>query len=317
MSCNAFFCLYGNAAGIRDIDEVGRLLGLGQKSGVPLSGEYAGILPGPEWLATTKMAEKWSTGQTANTSIGQGFVLATPLQMAMVAATLGNGGMGYHPRLVKKVVARDGTVIREEPVKIRANLLEHGFTPEGIETVRRGMWDVVNRGGGTAPAARIKNYEVAGKTGTAQFWRRGTKDNHTWFITFAPYWSPRYAVCVLVNGGASGGGVAAPIASKILSDTFKLEEGEKIEVAALKPAKGSFDYVSSVDFGRSVPAALAAAPKGDESGGGGTDDERPKRTAKAAAPTVKPAADAEGSVTKKPNLFQRLFGKKKKNQTEG
>jgi penicillin-binding protein 2 len=316
MSCNAFFCLYGNAVGIRDIDEVGRLLGLGQKSGATLSAESAGILPDPEWLATTKAAEKWSTGQTANTSIGQGFVLATPLQMAMVAATLGNGGTSYHPRLIKKVVTRDGTVIREEPVKIRANLLENGFTAEGIETVRRGMWDVVNRGGGTAPAARIKNYEVAGKTGTAQFWRRGTKDNHTWFITFAPYWNPRYAVCVLVNGGASGGGVAAPIASKILSEAFKLEEGEKIEVAALTPAKGSFDYVSSVDFGRSVPAALAAAPKGDESGGG-ADDERPRRTAKAEAPTVKPAADAEGSVTKKPNLFQRLFGKKKKNQTEG
>ena len=307
VSCNAFFCHYGNAAGIDEIDAVGNMLGLGQKSGAPLSGEYAGILPGPEWLKKQKLREQWSTGQTANTSIGQGFVLATPLQMAMVAATMANGGTSYYPRLVAKVVARDGTVVREEPVKVRANLLENGFTPEGIETVRRGMWDVVNRGGGTAPGARIKNYEVAGKTGTAQFWRRGAKDNHTWFITFAPYWQPRYAVCVMVNGGSSGGGVAAPIASKILSDIFKMEEGNEVQVASMKPASGSFSYVSSVDFGRAIPAALAAAPPGEPAEGGTSS----ARTA--AAPKVKPAADAEGTVaTKKPNFFQRLFGRKKK-----
>ncbi|MBU3665665.1 MAG: penicillin-binding protein 2 [Chthoniobacterales bacterium] len=309
VSCNAFFCLYGNAAGIDAIDDTGRLLGLGQKTGLPLSGEYAGILPGPEWLENQKLKEQWSTGQTANTSIGQGFVLATPLQMAMVAATLANGGTSYYPRLVRRVVARDGRVIREEPVKIRANLLENGFTPEGIEAVRRGMWDVVNRGGGTAPGARIKNYEVAGKTGTAQFWRRGAKDNHTWFITFAPYHNPRYAVCVMVNGGSSGGGVAAPIASKILSDIFKMEEGNEVQLASLAPAKGSFGYVSSVDFGRAIPAALAAAPPGEPGEPGGT--------ASAPQPKVKPAADSEGSVTKKPNFFQRLFGRKKKNSAEG
>jgi hypothetical protein len=117
----------------------------------------------------------------------------------------------------------------------------------------------------------------------------------------------------MVNGGASGGGVAAPIASKILSDIFKMEEGEKMEVASLEPAKGSFGYVSSVDFGRAIPAALADAPAGEGGGGeggasGGT----------AAAPTVKPAADAEGTVKKK-NIFQRIFGgfgKKKKKEGE-
>lgn len=315
VSCNSFFCLYGNAAGIDEIDAVGNMLGLGQKSGAPISGEYAGILPGPEWLSKQNVREQWSTGQTANTSIGQGFVLATPLQMAMVASTVANWGTSYYPRLVDKIVARDGTVVRQEPVRVRANLLENGFTVDAIDMVRQGLWDVVNRGGGTAPGARIKNYQVAGKTGTAQFWRRGIPDNHVWFITFAPYDKPRYAVCVMVNGGASGGGVAAPIASKILSDIFKMEEGEKVEVASLEPAKGSFGYVSSVDFGRSIPAALASAPPGEGGATGeGTGSSRTRTSA--AAPTVKPAADAEGTVKKK-NIFQKIFGgfgKKKKKE---
>jgi hypothetical protein len=119
----------------------------------------------------------------------------------------------------------------------------------------------------------------------------------------------------MVNGGASGGGVAAPIASKILSDVFKMEEGEKVEVASLEPAKGSFGYVSSVDFGRSIPAALADAPPGEGSTGEGGST-RGRTTA--AAPTVKPAADAEGTVKKK-NIFQKIFGgfgKKKKKEGE-
>ncbi len=308
VSCNAFFYQYGNAAGIDQIVAVGNMIGFGQKSGIPLSGESPGILPGPEWLATAHPRERWSSGQTANVAIGQGYVLATPLQMAMLAATVANRGTSYYPRLVDKVIAQDGTVVREEPVKIRANLLDGGFTPEKLEIVRRGMWDVVNRDGGTARTARIKNHEVAGKTGTAQFWRGSVKDNHTWFIAFAPYEAPRYAVAVLVQGAQSGGGVAAPIAAKILSDVFKMEEGEKVDVAALEPAKGSFQFVSGVDFGRPIPAALAAAPPAEA----GASEGPPS----AAPPNVRPAADAEGTVQKKPNLFQRLFGGKKKEKKQ-
>ena len=321
VSCNSYFFQYGNKSGIAEIDAVGEMLGLGQRSGLPLSGEYSGILPGPEWLAKRTTRERWSSGQTANTAIGQGFVLATPLQMAMIAATVANWGTSYYPRIVDKVLAPDGSVVRQEPVRTRANFLENGFTLDQIGIVRGGMWDVVNRGGGTGGNARIKNYDVSGKTGTAQFWRRGTPDNHTWFIAFAPYEKPRYAVCVMVNGGASGGGVAAPIASKILAETFKIEEGEEYKVAELSPAKGSFRFVSSVDFGRSVPAAMADAPPGESTRDG---EAGQTASASAAAPTVRPAADAEGTVQKKkPNFFQRLFGggkkkeKKEKPQRQG
>jgi penicillin-binding protein 2 len=304
VSCNAFFYQYGNAAGIDQITGVGQLLGLGEKSGLPLSGEAPGILPGPEWLQANRPRETWSSGQTANVSIGQGYVLTTPLQMAMVAATVANGGISYYPRIVDRVLDRTGDIIRREPVKIRADLREQGLAPEQIETVRRGMWDAVNRGGGTAPAARLKGHEVAGKTGTAQFWRGRVKDNHTWFIAFAPYDNPRYAVAVIVQGAQSGGAVSAPIATKILADAFKLEEGDPLEIASLAPAKGSFQHVSSVDFGRAVPAALAAAPPGEAAT---ASSEGPPRGA--AAPTVRPPADSEGRVAqKKPNIFQRIFG---------
>ena len=304
VSCNAFFYQYGNAADIEQIVALGNMLGLGQKSGLPLSGEAPGILPGPDWLQANRPRERWSSGQTANVAIGQGYVLTTPLQMAMLAATVANGGISYYPRLVDKILDRNGGVIRQEPVKVRADLRDQGLAAEQIETVRRGMWDVVNRSGGTAASARIKNYEVAGKTGTAQFWRGGIKDNHTWFLAFAPYDNPRYAVAVIVQGAQSGGGVAAPIAAKILADTFKLEEGEDLQIAALAPAKGSFQFVSNVDFGRAIPAALAEAPPGESAIA--TSEGPPSGTA---PPTVRPAADAEGSVAKKkPNIFQRIFG---------
>lgn len=304
VSCNAFFYQYGNLAGIDHIVAVGNLLGLGQRSGLPLSGEAAGILPGPQWLQVNHPRERWTSGHTANVSIGQGYVLTSPLQMAMVTATMANGGTSFYPRIVDKIISPDGEVVRQEPVKIRAELLENGFTEEQIERVRKGMWDVVNRGGGTASSARIKGYEVAGKTGTAQFWRGGIKDNHTWFIAFAPYDEPRYAVAVIVQGAQSGGGVAAPIAAKILADTFKLEEGEEFEVASLEPAQGSFQFVSSVDFGRAIPAALEAAPPG-ESVAAASSEGTPAGTS---PPTVRPAADAEGSVERRPNILQRIFG---------
>lgn len=310
-SCNAFFYQYGNAAGIDEIDTVGTMLGLGQKTGLPLNNEAPGVLPGPAWLAANEPREHWSSGYTANVAIGQGFVLTTPVQMAMVASAIANGGISYEPRLVSKVVTQDGTVLEEEPIKIRADLKkEGGFTEEQFQEVRLGMWKVVNEDGGTARKARLKKNIVAGKTGTAQFWRGRSKDNHTWFLSFAPYEKPKYVVAVLVQGAKSGGAVAAPVAAKVLEEIFAMDAGKEIKLTSLTPAIGNFKHISSIDFSNPNPSIYGAdSEPGDSpvettsSGVGSSQDNR-------ATPDIREDADAQGRVRNSPqssNSLQKFF----------
>jgi penicillin-binding protein 2 len=246
--------------------------------------------------------------------------------MAMVTATLANGGISYYPRLISRVVDPAGKDVMDEKGqsvapqqgRIRADLRER-FNSSQIEVVRRGMWKVVNESGGTGARARVKGVEVAGKTGTAQFWRMGgkdgkdkVKDNHVWFISFAPYTEPKYAVCVMVQGAKSGGGVAAPIAQSILEQSLALDAGYDPQVAWLDPAPGSFDHIDRVELKRDGETAkLVAALKLDDKRPGNaaddaetadhTDGPRRKkvdraRSQKAARPDVRETADDRGAV---------------------
>jgi penicillin-binding protein 2 len=251
--------------------------------------------------------------------------------MAMVTATIANRGISFEPRLVHRVLDQDGNdvygedgkmVAPHEP-KVRANLNEAGISKEQIELIRRGMWKVVNEAGGTGRRAQVKNIEVAGKTGTAQFWRESNgkrvKDNHTWFITFAPYEQPKYAICVFVQGAKSGGGVSAPIAQKILEESLALEKGYDPGLAKLEPAVGSFAQIEAVDYKRTdVPAEMAPDPETADH----TDEPPvPKKKAKQvrSRPDIRPDADQGGRVSaaraqpiqrpaEKRNFFQRFFG---------
>ena len=312
-SCDPFFYQYGNAAGIDQIDFVGHLLGVGQKTDLPLNNVAAGVLPGPDWLTKNAPRERWSPGYTANTSIGQGFVLATPLQMSVIDAAVANGGTVYQPHLVKEVVAQDGTVTKEESIRINADLgKDGGLKPDQIEKVRKGMWRVVNDETGTARKARVKDVVVAGKTGTAQFWRGKIKDNHTWFICFAPYDKPRFAVCIFVQGGKSGGGVAAPIAAKILEQVFAMEKGKELKLEALDPSPGSFQQISGVDFTKEFPAqygvdnAQVPDAPADEN-----DEHHPASESKgraSAKPDIKEEADAHAKNKPRPQGgLQKFF----------
>lgn len=327
-SCNSFFYQWGNAAKIDNIVAVGEQLGLGKKSGIPLTGESPGILPSPSWLKTISPSERWSEGYTANTSIGQGFVLASPLQMAMVTATVANRGISYQPRMVLRVTDQQGKdvvdpetgklVAPAEPV-VRADLRAAGVTNEQIEQVRRGMWKVVQEAGGTGKRAQIKGMEVAGKTGTAQFWRGNKQDNHTWFITFAPYDDPQFAVCVMVQGAKSGGGVSAPIAQKIMEESFALEKGFDPGLAKLEPAKGSFAQIEAVDYKKDAQVAAIADDR--ETADHVDAPLKPKDQAQIGArPDIRADADARGkqrggrtptaAPVGKRNFFQRIFGAK-------
>lgn len=298
-SCNAFFYQYGNAAGIDQIDAVGTMLGFGQRTGLPLKNEATGILPGPAWLAANAPRERWTAGYTANVAIGQGFVLATPVQMAMTAATVANKGTCYEPLLVEKVVDKDGIVLEENHPKIRTDLQKEGFTEAQIEKVRLGMRKVVNEEGGTARKARLKDVIVAGKTGTAQFWRGRNKDNHTWFLCFAPYDDPKYVVAVLVQGAKSGGGVAAPVGAKILEEIFAMEAGKEVKLTSLPPAIGNFKHITNIDFNNSNPSSFGA----DTDNGDSPMDASPQSNLSknsSATPDISEEADSQGRVKNRP-----------------
>src|SRR5919204_3826075 len=243
VSCDSFFYQYGNAAGIQSIDAVGKMLGIGEESGLQLTGEQAGNMPGPEWMQIHHPQERWSQAQTANVSIGQGYTLVSPLQLAMAYAAAANGGTCYYPRLIDKVLNQDGTPVVDEkgkPVSFAPRMrsdLRREVSPEQIEIVRKGLWKVVNEDGGTGGRARLKNVVVAGKTGTAQATDRGHKDTIAWFACFAPFENPKYVVAVMVQGGEHGGSVACPIADRIMERALAIDEGKfDLEVAWLAPA---------------------------------------------------------------------------------
>jgi len=129
-SCNCFFYQYGNRAGISAIGKVGKMLGVGEKTGIELEDESPGILPSREWMQLNAPNGNWrSPGHIANTSIGQGKVTATPLQMASVAATVANSGKSYRPHLLKKIMQGD-KLVEELPPPVRSDLATEGIDPK-------------------------------------------------------------------------------------------------------------------------------------------------------------------------------------------
>src|SRR5215813_7662573 len=142
VSCDSFFYQYGNAAGIQSINVVGKLLGIGEESGLHLSGEQSGNMPGPEWMQIHHPQERWTQAQTANVSIGQGYTLVSPLQLAMAYVAAANGGICYYPRLMDKVLKHDGSPVLDDQGKpavpqtprVRSDLRSE-LSPEQIELV--------------------------------------------------------------------------------------------------------------------------------------------------------------------------------------
>jgi len=326
VSCNSFFYQFGNAAGIEAIDETGDSLGLGKTSGIEITSESPGVLPGPDWMRIHYPRERWSQAYTANVSIGQGYNLLTPLQLAMVYATVANGGVSYYPKLVQSVTSMvDGKPIlneKGEPVVNPAPRIHHDlrfdFPPQLIQLARRGLWKVVNEDGGTAARARLQGVQVAGKTGTAQAMTEGKKDTIAWFVCFAPFDNPKYTIAVMVQGGEHGGSVAAPIATRILERALAMDQGTfQQQVAWIAPARKAnpFQMIPAVEFKDSGPK-LAATD--EENLDGSTSSDMANTSAD---PSVEPEADAAGKVKKAPrpvvvptppprklSFFERLFG---------
>jgi penicillin-binding protein 2 len=295
VSSDVFFYQYGIRAGIEAIDAMGRLAGFGHKWGLlGDADEDAGILPGPEWmkqneawLKKTHNIDHWSNAQTANTSIGQGFVLCTPLQLATFLCSVANGGTVFQPRLYSHVLNYKGDTIAEIP---EGQVFSHlDVKPSQLKAVQEGMYDVVEEDGGTGNAtAKIPGYHMGGKTGTAQHYRRvdGVKkqDLTTWFYCYGPFESPRYVTCVMVEGGTWGSTAAAPIASAIMKRLFAMDAGAIETPAPLKPLEGNFngvtDIVAHVD-----PAAQPLVP-------GATGDDADSNATPEAAPSARSSGNS-------------------------
>lgn len=219
-SCDTYFYTMGRAVGIEKIAEVAHKLGLGELSGLGLRGERAGIIPTPEWKKQAGRGP-WNPGETINASIGQGDVLTSPLQMAIMMARLANGGKMVKPRLTKADTTEFASA---------------GFDPAHLAQVMEGIDMVVNHPRGTAYGSRIVAEGVpafAGKTGTAQVRRitiRGQDQNkipwkfrhHAWFVAYGPTVNPQYAACVLIEHGGGGSSAAAPVARDVMQKVMEL-----------------------------------------------------------------------------------------------
>jgi penicillin-binding protein 2 len=208
------------------------LFGLGTPSGIDLPGESAGLVPTPKWKRLN-YAETWVTGDTYNMGIGQGFVLATPLQILNATAAVANGGLLYQPYLVQEILDAESNVVEKRQPEVIRDLLDT-IGPEHLAQVQLGLEAVI--AWGTGRDLDVPGVPVAGKTGTAEFCdsypscldRDGrVRTSHAWFTAYAPARDPEIAVVVFVYGGGEGSKVALPIAGEILRYYFGLEPEEE------------------------------------------------------------------------------------------
>lgn len=215
-SCNTYFASVGMQCGEQVIGRTAMAFGLGRKTGIALDREAEGLVPTPEWKKKT-LRDKWRSGDTCNFSIGQGALSVTPLQMAVVAAALANGGDVFKPRLVLEVRGQDGVVLTNFPPVFAGRV---DLPPAAMQVVRQGMHDVIMAPTGTGGKARVAGIEMAGKTGTAEYGMSASRRKHGWMIAFAPYDKPRVAVAMVVDEAVSGGTTVAPCLHTLMDGIF-------------------------------------------------------------------------------------------------
>ncbi|MGV6805877.1 MAG: penicillin-binding protein 2 [Ruegeria sp.] len=222
-SCDVYYYDVALRVGIDRISDMARKFGLGVKHDLPMSAVAAGLAPNQEWKQVTH-GQDWLVGDTANASIGQGYMLASPLQLAVMAARIATG-RSVTPRLIRSIDGVEQPSGAGEPLDINLN---------NLEQVRRAMFKVSNDRRGTAYRSRIiaDEFRMAGKTGTSQVrnitkaeraagvirnadlpWNRR---DHALFVSFAPYDNPKYAVAVVVEHGGGGSKAAAPVARDVM-----------------------------------------------------------------------------------------------------
>jgi penicillin-binding protein 2 len=224
-SCDVYFYTVGKRLGVDKIAYYSKQFGLGQATGFDVGNERGGLIPTSEWKLR-RWGVPWQAGETISTSIGQSFVLVTPMQMAVMMSAVFNGGVIYKPQVTKMIKGTEGETLQEFAPEIVRKVK---IKPEHLEYVKRALVGVVNQPRGTGSKARHPIFKVAGKTGTAQVISLEKEktmaqtgkvpeqfQDHAWFVAAAPAEDPKIAIAVLVENGGHGGSAAAPIAGELI-----------------------------------------------------------------------------------------------------
>jgi len=244
ISCDTYYYALATDLGIDAIHDYVAQFGFGAKTGIDLPGEMRGILPSSDWKMR-RFRQKWFAGDTVSVGIGQGYNIATPLQLAHATGVLAANGKVYRPQMVSHVQEAATGALRPLGSELTRSM---AIQPEHLQRVRAALVDVTRRGGTAAQAGAGAPYSFAGKTGTAQvvgikqgesYDESRTKErhrDHAWFIAYAPAENPTIALVVLVENGGHGSSAAAPIARTVL-DYWLLGK----QPAGMAPRPGAYD----------------------------------------------------------------------------
>ena len=247
-SCDCFFYEAARRAGVDRIAEVAGRLGFGRLSELGLPGESSGNQPSRTWKQE-KLGKPWQHGDTFNLGIGQGYMNATPLQLAVMTARFANGGYEVQPNLLL-ASATPREELAPPPPRAKPGASSMRFNPHNLALIREGMFNVVNSAQGTANALRLDAqgklldpaFRFAGKTGTAQVKRITEREremgitqtqlpwhlrHHALFVCFGPFDNPRYACAVIIEHGMAGGATAGPIGRDVLVETMKRDPSRR------------------------------------------------------------------------------------------
>ena len=235
-SSNTYFITNGLKAGIEKIVSVGHRLHFGERTGIPTWQDNGGIFPNARRIKTG-----WVDGETANLCIGQGEIAVTPLQMAVMASAIANGGTVFWPRLVARIEPQD-VLSGEAPTIVPQGRVRDylGVSSRSLRIVREAMLaDVEDPKEGSGRLATVPGFRVCGKTGTAQIMdiHNRVVDWTTWFASYAPYENPRYVVIVTVESGKSGGLTCAPVAQKIYQAIQQYENQSNLRMTSVSKAR--------------------------------------------------------------------------------
>ncbi|MEE8581835.1 MAG: penicillin-binding protein 2 [Myxococcota bacterium] len=240
-SCDVYFYQLGMRLGIERLAKYARGFGLGRPTGIDLPGEVAGLVPTIEWKERVRK-ESWLRGETVSASIGQGYNLVTPLQLAVAYAALANGGQLVRPRIIMRLERWQGELVEE---RSSAPVESVPVSPEHLALLREALTAAVQSRRGTGTRARVAGLEVAGKTGTSQVVGlskvAGLKGDdiplrhrdHALFAGFAPADQPEIVVVAVVEHGGAGGSVAAPLVQRVLARFAEKREARLAREAAL------------------------------------------------------------------------------------